>query len=249
MKPLIEPCTAPTPRAGRPSPASAVRSGAAARQASVAVALAAATLVASLGLAGCAPLLVGGAVIGSGLVVTDRRTTGTQIEDQAIELKAASRVRELATLGHVNVVSYNRVVLLTGEVPGEAERAAVEAAVARVENVKSVVNELAVLGNSSMGSRSNDALLSTKVKATLVDAKDVQATAVKVVAERGVIYLMGRVTEREAARAAELARSVGGVQKVVRVFEILTEAQLAELGRAVSAGAAAAAAAAASAPR
>jgi len=242
MKRLIQPCAAPTPRAGQPSPASAVR------QAGLAATLAAATLVSSLGVAGCAPLLVGGAVIGGGLVATDRRTTGTQIEDQAIELKAASRVRELATLGHVNVVSYNRVVLLTGEVPGEAERAAVEAAVARVENVKSVVNELAVLGNSSMGSRSNDALLGTKVKATLVDAKDVQATAVKVVAERGVVYLMGRVTEREATRAAELARSVGGVQKVVRVFEILTEAQLAELGRTVAAGAAAAAAAA-SAPR
>jgi osmotically-inducible protein OsmY len=211
--------------------------------------LATVTVLTAATLAGCAPLLLGGAVIGGGLVATDRRTTGTQIEDQSIELKAASRVRELATLGHVNAVSYNRVVLLTGEVPGEAERAAVEAAVAGVENVKSVVNELGVLGNSSLGSRSNDALLGTKVKATLVDAKDVQANAVKVVAERGVVYLMGRVTEREATRAADLARSVAGVQKVVRVFEILTEAELAALGRTVAAGAAAASAAAASAAR
>lgn len=188
-------------------------------------------LALSMALAGCAPLLVGGAVIGGGLVATDRRTAGIQLEDQSIELKAAARVRELATLGNVSVTSYNRVVLLTGEVPGEAERAAVEAAVARVENVRSVVNELAVLGNSSVGSRSNDALLGTKVKATLVDAKDVQGNAVKVVTARGNVYLMGRVTEREATRAADLARSVGGVQRVVRVFEILTEAQLAELGR------------------
>lgn len=214
--------------------------------AATAALLATVTVLTAATLAGCAPLLLGGAVIGGGLIASDRRTTGTQIEDQSIELKAASRVRELATLGHVNAVSYNRVVLLTGEVPGEAERAAVEAAVARVENVKSVVNELAVLGNSSLGSRSNDALLGTKVKATLVDAKDVQANAVKVVAERGVVYLMGRVTEREATRAADLARSVAGVQKVVRVFEILTEAELAALGRTPAAAAPAPAAAPAS---
>ena len=180
--------------------------------------------------AGCAPLLVGGAVIGSGLVATDRRTTGTQIEDQSIELKAASRVRELATLGNVKVVSYNRVVLLIGEVPGEKEKSAVQAVVARIENVKTVVNELAVLGNSSVGSRSNDALLGAKVKATLVDAKDVQSNAFKVVTERGTIYLMGRVTEREATRGADIARSVSGVQKVVRVFEMLSEQELATLG-------------------
>lgn len=181
--------------------------------------------------AGCAPLLVGGAVIGGGLVVTDRRTTGTQVEDQSIELKAATRVRELATLGHVNAVSYNRVVLLTGEVPSDADKTRVAEAVARVENVKKVINELGVLGNSSVGSRSNDALLGAKVKATLVDTKDVQANAVKVVAERGVIYLLGRVSEREAARTAEIASSVAGVQKVVRVFELLSEAELAALGR------------------
>lgn len=240
MKHPTEPRAAGIPDGPTPGPAAALpaQPRGRTRQAGVAVALAAVTLLGSLGLAGCAPLLVGGAVIGGGLVATDRRTTGTQVEDQSIELKAASRVRELGTLGHVNVVSYNRVVLLTGEVPGAAERAAVEAAVARVENVKSVVNELAVLGNSSMGSRSNDALLGTKVKATLVDAKDVQANAVKVVTERGTVYLMGRVTEREAARAADLARSVNGVQKVVRVFEILTEAQLAELGRPGAAAAA-----------
>jgi osmotically-inducible protein OsmY len=199
--------------------------------------LAAFTAVATLaaGLAGCAPLLVGGAVIGGGLVVTDRRTTGTQVEDQSIELKAATRIRELSTLGNVNAVSYNRVVLLTGEVPTENDKARVAEAVSRVENVKKVVNEIGVLGNSSVGSRSNDALLGAKVKATLVDAKDVQANAFKVVTARGVVYLMGRVSEREAARGAEIASSVAGVQKVVRVFELLTEQELAALGHTAAA--------------
>ena len=178
------------------------------------------------GLAGCAPLVVGGAMVGGVLVATDRRTTGAQIEDQGIEIKAAARVRELATLGHVNVTSYNRVALLTGEVPDADARTRLEAAVARVENVRSVVNELAIAGASSLTSRSNDALLTTKVKASLVDARDLYANAFKVVTERGIVYLMGRVTEREAARGAEVASTVPGVQKVVRVFEILGEDEL-----------------------
>lgn len=192
-----------------------------------------AAVVALLGavLAGCAPLLIGGAVVGGGLVATDRRTTGTQIEDESIEFKAAARVRELATLGHVNVTSYNRTVLITGEVPAENEKAAVGAAVARVENVRAVVNELGIGGNSTLGSRSTDTIIAGKVKATMVDAKDVQANAFKVVSERGIVYLMGRVSEREAARGAEIASSVSGVQKVVRVFEILSENELANLGR------------------
>ncbi|MBA4175286.1 MAG: transporter [Leptothrix sp. (in: Bacteria)] len=192
-------------------------------------------------LAGCAPLIVGGAVVGGGLIATDRRTTGIQLEDEGIESRARARVRELATLGNVNVTSYNRTVLLSGEVPGAAEKAAVEQAVAKVENVKAVVNELGVGPNSSIGSRSTDVFLAGKVKATLFDAKDVQANAYKVVVERAVVYLMGRVTEREATRGTELARSVSGVQKVVRVFELLTEQELAALGT-VKAGAAAASA-------
>jgi osmotically-inducible protein OsmY len=169
-------------------------------------------------------------VVGGGLIVTDRRTPGIQLEDEGIETRARSRVRELATLGNVNITSYNRSVLLTGEVPGAAEKVAVEQAVAKVENVKAVVNELGVGPNSSLGSRSTDVFLAGKVKATLVDAKDVQANAYKVVVERAVVYLMGRVTEREAARGTELARSVSGVEKVVRVLEVLTEQELAELG-------------------
>lgn len=182
-------------------------------------------------LAGCAPLLVGGAVLGSGLVFTDRRTTGIQLEDESIELRAAARVRELATLGRVTLTSYNRMVLITGEVPGAAEKLAVGQAVAKVENVKSVLNELGVGANSPLGSRATDTFIEGKVKATLVDAKDVQANAYKVVSERGVVYLMGRVTEREAARGTELARAVKGVEKVVRAFELMSEQELANLGR------------------
>jgi osmotically-inducible protein OsmY len=181
-------------------------------------------------LGGCAALVVGGAV-GTAMVVTDRRTAGVQLEDQNIELKSLTRIKEvLGDRGHVNTTSFNRMVLITGEVPTEADRSAVEQAIARIENVRSTVNELAVAGPSSLTARSSDTILTSKVKATYVDAKDLQSGAVKVVTERGTVYLMGRVTEREASRAAELARGVGGVQKVVRVFEILTEAELATLG-------------------
>jgi osmotically-inducible protein OsmY len=181
-------------------------------------------------LGGCAAVAIGAAA-GAALVVVDRRTAGVQLEDQNIELKSLTRVREvLGERGHVNVTSYNRMALITGEVPTEGDRTAVEQAIARIENVRSTVNDLAVMGPSSLGARSNDTILTSKVKATYVDAKDLEATAVKVVTERGTVYLMGRVTEREASRAVELARSISGVQKVVRVFEIVTEAELATLG-------------------
>ena len=186
-------------------------------------------LLVSATLSACAPLVIGGA-IGSAFVVTDRRTSGAQVEDQAIELKGVNRVREaIGDRGHVNVTSYNRTVLVTGEVPTEADKAAVEQTISRIENVQTVVNELAAMPSSSLSSRSNDAIITSKVKATFIDAKDLQANALKVYTERGVVYLMGRVTEREATRATELARSVSGVQKVVRVFETLTEAELADL--------------------
>ena len=192
------------------------------------------TAVAAVTLAGalsaCAPLVLGGAMVGSVLMATDRRSSGAQVEDQAIELKAINRVREVVgDRGHVNTTSYNRMVLLTGEVPNEADKLAVEQAVARIENVRSTVNDLVIAGNSSLTSRSNDTILTSKVKAAFVDARDMLSNAFKVVTERGTVYLMGRVTEREATRAAELARSVSGVQKVVRVFEIVTEAELADM--------------------
>ena len=187
----------------------------------------ASALAASTLMSGCA-LLVGGAIVGSSIVATDRRTSGTQVEDQAIEFKAAKRAGELlGERGHFNVTSYNRLVLVTGEVPTEADKAAVEQALARIENVRSVVNELVITLPSSIGNRSNDTLITSKVKASMVDAKDVQANAYKVVTERGVVYLMGRVTEREANRGAEISRGVSGVRKVVKVFDVVSEGELA----------------------
>ena len=191
------------------------------------LALIAGTLAATTALSACAPLLLGGAAVGGALMYTDRRTSGTQVEDEAIELKAINRLKErLGDRGHINVTSYNRLVLISGEASSEADRATAEQVLRGIENVNSVVNELAVSGSSSMTARSNDAILTSKVKATFLDTKDVQANAIKVVTERGTVYLMGRVTEREATRAADVARSVSGVQKVVRVFEILTEDEL-----------------------
>jgi osmotically-inducible protein OsmY len=194
-------------------------------------ALAAVTVANTMLLGGCAAVVVGGAAVGTAMVATDRRTSGTQLEDQNIELKALTRISDtVGDRGHVNVTSYNRMVLLTGEVASEADRTALEQAVGRIEGVRSIVNELAVMGSSSFTARSNDTVLTSMVKASFVDAKDLQSNAFKVVTERATVYLMGRVTEREAARAAELARGVSGVQKVVRVFDILTDAEMAALG-------------------
>ena len=178
------------------------------------------------GLSACAPLIVGGAVVGS-LMATDRRTAGTQVEDEGIELRAGSRLREqVGDRVHVNINSYNRQVLLTGEVPSAQDKQLVEQVVARVENVRAIVNELAVSGNSTLTQRSSDALVTGKVKAGLVDAKGIYANAFKVLTERGTTYLMGRVTQREADRATDIARSTGGVLKVVRVLEIISEQEL-----------------------
>ncbi len=186
--------------------------------------LAAAALAA--GLSACAPLVVGGAVMG-GMMASDRRTTGTQVEDEGIELRAANRIREvLGDRAHVNVTSFNRQALLTGEVPTAQDRATVEKIVTEVNNVRAVVNDVAVMPNSSLGQRSNDVLITGKVRASFVDAKDVFASAYKVVTERNVVYLLGLVTPREATRATEIARGVGGVSKVVRVFEMITEDDL-----------------------
>ena len=181
------------------------------------------------GLSACAPLLIGGAIVSGSLLVTDRRSSGAQLDDQAIELKAANRLNEtLRDRGRVSITSYNRQVLMTGDVPTDADKTAAEQSVAKIDNVRSIVNELAIGPGATLTARSNDTVISGKVKASFVDASDLHANAVKVVTERGVVYLMGRVTEREATRASEIARGVGGVTKVVRVFEIVTENELAE---------------------
>jgi len=181
-------------------------------------------------LSACVPMMLGSAVLGGALVATDRRTSGTQLEDEGIELRGASRIRDnLGERVHVNVNSYNRRVLLSGEVPNEQDKQLVEQVVSRVENVQSVVNELAILGNATLTQRSSDSLVTGRVKAGLVDAKDLYANAFRVVTERGTTYLMGRVTQREADRATDITRTTSGVQKVVKVFEIISEDELRNL--------------------
>lgn len=185
-----------------------------------------AALALTQALSGCAPLVVGGAMAATTLVATDRRSTGTQVDDQTNELKAVSAIQAaIGERGHVNATSFNRVLLLTGEVPSEADKQAVAKAVTQLATVRYLVDELAVMPNSSMGTRTNDTIITGKVKAAFVDTKSA-FNSIKVVTERGVVYLMGLVTEPEASRAVEIARTVGGVVKVVRVFQIITQAEL-----------------------
>ena len=178
-------------------------------------------------LTACVPLVIGGAMVGGTMMAIDRRTSGAQLEDEGIELRAASRIRtSIGDRVHVNITSYNRQVLITGEVPNEQDKQAVGQIVTRVENVASVVNELAVLGNSTLTQRSSDVLVTGRLKAELIDSKDLISSAFKVVTERGTVYLMGRVSQREADRATAIARATSGVQKVVRVFETISEEEL-----------------------
>jgi osmotically-inducible protein OsmY len=190
-------------------------------------------------LTACFPLVVGG-VAGGAFVATDRRTSGAQLEDEGIELRATSRIRSnVGERVHVNLTSYNRQVLLTGEVPNAQDKQLVEQIVARVENVNSVVNDLAIMGSSTLTQRSSDVLVTGRVKAMLVDARDLSSNAFKVITERGTTYLMGRVTQREADRATDIVRGTPGVQKVIRIFEIISEEELARMLPAKSAAPAA----------
>ncbi len=183
-------------------------------------------LVLTWGLSACAPVMVG-SMVGGAMVASDRRTTGIQLEDEGIEQRSASARREnFGDKEHVNFTSYNRQVLMTGEVSSNQVRQQVEQLISRVENVRSVVNELAVGSASSMGDRASDVVLVAKVKAAMVDSEDVFANVFKVVAERGTVYLMGRVTQREAQRATDVVRGVSGVKRVVRVFEYISEDEL-----------------------
>ncbi len=190
-------------------------------------AISALLLVSTLG--ACAPLMIAG-VAGTAMVASDRRTSGAQLEDESFELRAQARIRDnLGERVHVNVTSFNRQVLLTGEVTTEKDRQAVLQLVERIENVKAVVNELAVMPLSTLSERSNDLLIVARVKASFVDSRDLFANAFKVVTERGTVYLMGRVTQREANSATQYTRNVGGVNKVVRLFEIISEEELRNL--------------------
>jgi osmotically-inducible protein OsmY len=184
--------------------------------------------LAAAALSACVPLLLTGAAGGTALIATDRRTSGTQLEDQGIELRAGNEMRAaFGSRNHINVNSYNRQVLLTGEVSSAADKLAAEQLARGVVNVSSVISELAIMGNSSLTQRSSDALVTGRVKAMLIDARDLQANTISVITERGVTYLMGRVSQREAERATSVVRSVPGVLKVVRIFEVISEQELA----------------------
>jgi osmotically-inducible protein OsmY len=163
-------------------------------------------------------------------VCRHRRTSGAQLEDEGIELRLLGRVRsDMGTRVRVNVVSYNRQVLLTGEVPNEKDKQAIEQIARKVENVGSVVNALAVMNTPSLAGRSADLLITGRLKAAILDASDLEINAIKVITEHNVVYLMGRVTKREADRVTNIARTIAGVQRVVRVFEDISEEELRRL--------------------
>ncbi|MBR7747973.1 BON domain-containing protein [Undibacterium baiyunense] len=189
----------------------------------LAVSLSCAALVS---LQGCVAVVVGGAVMGT-LAATDRRTFGAQTEDKAIVLKGESAVkRALGDAAHINVNSFNRVALLTGEVADAQARATAEREVKAIQGVLAVQNELVISGLSNLSARSSDVVITTKVKASIVDTKDLYSSAFKVVTEAGTVFLMGRVTHREGDLAARVAAGVNGVRKVVKVFEYITEDEL-----------------------
>ncbi|HEX7329787.1 MAG TPA: BON domain-containing protein [Casimicrobiaceae bacterium] len=173
-------------------------------------------------LAGCAPVLVAGAVGGTALVATDRRSAGAQVDDESIELKIANNIGTgFGDQVHVNVTSYNGVVLLTGEVPTQDTLNSIVEIARKTPKVRTVHNELLIGPVSSIGSRSNDSYITAKVKSRFVEANKFAATRVKVVTERQVVYLMGLVTHAEADAATQIASSTSGVTRVVKVFEYI----------------------------
>lgn len=182
----------------------------------------------ALTLSACVPtMLVGGGVAGT-QAATDRRTFGTQTEDRMIGFKGESLADAIVgEKGHVSVTSFNRMALVTGEVPNEGMKTRVAAEVGQIPNVRNVINELEVAPPSSFASRSDDSMITAKVSASFVDTQGLYANSLKTVTERGVVYLMGRVTQREGDLAASVASGVPGVQRVVKVFEHISEEELA----------------------
>ena len=187
----------------------------------------------------CAPLLVGVVVAGTALVVTDRRTTGSQVDDQTIQLRVANELS--AALGklpvHINVNSFDRKVLLTGEVPDEATKARAGAIATASQNVRIVVNELAILPPSSVSSRTADTALATKVRAAFVNTREIAFNSVEIVTERGVVYLLGLVTEHEGQIIALVASKVSGVKQVVKVFDYASKEEIERRRAAATTGA------------
>ena len=183
--------------------------------------LAASALVSQL--AACVPLAIGGAVAG-GAIASDRRTSGTYVEDQGIEIKAEKAIIEQVGVNiHANVTSFNRNVLITGEAFNQESKDKAEAIAKNIENVKSVTNEVIIAGKSTLSGRSNDTYLTTKVKGRMLKENRFPANYVKVVTENFTVYLMGLVTHKEADDAVEIARGTEGVEKVVKVFEYIED--------------------------
>ena len=194
-------------------------------------ALVSSLVAATLSLSGCFPLAATGVAVGA-LAATDRRTIGTQTEDTGIELKAHSRLREeLRNVGGIGVTSFNRKVLLTGVVTDDKARQEIETAMGTVTNVRSVHNETTVGFRPSLSTSAGDTALPARVKAAFVEARDLQTNAFKVVTESSTVYLMGLVTRREGERAAYVASTVGGVRRVVTVFEYISEEELTTMER------------------
>ncbi len=187
-----------------------------------------ATLCASL--QGCVPLVVGATAVGS-MAAVDRRSIGMQTDDKTIELKGEGRASKITgDKGRGAVTSYNRMVILSGEVADEKMKAEVEAQIATLGDLKKIENDLEVAPVSTVSARSSDLLITSKVKAAIIDTKDLYISAFKIHTDRGVVYLMGRVTQREAKLGAEVARNAAGnIRKVVKLFEYITEDELLEM--------------------
>ena len=185
------------------------------------------TLLAALlagSLQGCVPLVAAGAVGAGAVVATDRRSSGAYVDDETFEWKIEDQISSrFGDRVHVNVVSFNRVVLLAGEAPDQATKDELTRIAEANANVRNVVNEVAIGPNSSFGSRSNDAVITSKIKGRFVDQATFGVTHVKVYTENGTVFLMGLVTRRGADAATEIARGTSGVVKVVRVFEYIAD--------------------------
>ncbi len=176
-------------------------------------------------LQGCFPVVATGVAVGV-LAVTDRRTVGTQAEDETVEWKVSNRVgNRFGDKLHLNATSYNRKILLTGEVPSEEAKIQIGEIASRVENVNGIYNELVVGAVSSLSARSNDAYITSKVKTRFIDASQFAPNHVKVVTEAGIVHLLGIVNDREAKAAVQVARTTSGVLKVVNLMEVVTESE------------------------
>ena len=193
------------------------------------LALGLALLSTLLSVSACFPLMAGGAVM-TGFVAVDRRTSGAMLEDQSIELKTGSRIRDaLGEKVHISVTSYNRKVLLTGEAPDQKDKERAGEIAKNIDNVTSVWTEVGVTSITTLTERTNDLVMAGRIKADLIDAKDLFSNAYKIVVERGTVYVMGRITAREAKRVSSVVSGVTGVKKVVLVHETITEDELANI--------------------